>query len=94
MVKCLMKTSNKGGPDSLAKLSNLITWLWWLWASFLIAVVVAAQAHQGFGWRNMFLILGALGVFFSLLLLPFFSLTANELPCASGVPAGPRRSAT
>ena len=38
----------------MAKLSNLITWLWWLWASFLIAVVVAAQAHQEFGWRNMF----------------------------------------
>ena len=45
-----------------------------------LAYWLAGNVGDEIGWRQMFLILGGLGVLMSLLLLPFFSLTANKLP--------------
>ena len=43
-----------------------------------LAYWLAGSVGADIGWRNMFLLLGALGVLCSLLLLPFFSLTRKE----------------
>jgi len=45
-----------------------------------LAYWLAGNFGDELGWRKMFLVLGALGVLVSLLLLPFFSLTASKKP--------------
>jgi len=45
-----------------------------------LAYWLAGNVGDDIGWRKMFLILGGLGVLMALLLLPFFSMTANKLP--------------
>ncbi len=59
-----------------------------------LAYWLAGSVGAEIGWRNMFLLLGALGVVCSLLLLPFFNFTASKPPAeaaahaASGVTVG------
>ena len=56
-----------------------------------LAYWLAGQFGDDLGWRNMFLLLGALGILCSLLLLPFFSLTSKRPPetIAHEVPDAP-----
>lgn len=45
-----------------------------------LAYWLAGHVGADIGWRNMFYLLGGLGVVISLLLVPFFRLTSKELP--------------